>query len=234
MSDVSSAVAGTVADLFGEAAVAEETPNSPDAVAEVPQETAPAVELPDLNDDLPDELAAFLEEPDFEEVETTSLVSERFREQLADGDEFVDPDELARENAKLKKRLEWAEQQKAKAEQAKWQAEARKHFPYANVDSINATSRRAFLKQARAMHESNKALIAPQIEALRAKEAALRAEVEAKVKAELAEAWGKPNLGGGPSGAPVEAAAAADELQRARNSRNLAGIAKALMNSNNL
>lgn len=226
MSDVSSAVAGTVADLFGEAAVAEETPNSPDAVAEGPQETAPAVELPDLNDDLPDELAAFLEEPDFEDEEPTYTA--------ASDDEFVDPDELARENAKLKKRLEWAEQQKAKAEQAKWQAEARKHFPYANVDSINATSRRAFLKQARAMHESNKALIAPQIEALRAKEAALRAEVEAKVKAELAEAWGKPNLGGGPSGAPVEAAAAADELQRARNSRNLAGIAKALMNSNNL
>lgn len=227
MSDVAEAVAGTVADLFGAPVEAEpEAPNSPDAAAEAPQDAAPAVDLPDLTDDLPDELAEFLEAPDFDDE--PEAVTAR------DEDEFVDPEELARENAKLKKRLEWAEAQKAKAEQTRWRAEAEKYFPYAHIDSIQANSRRAFLKAARAQHEANKSLVAPHIEALKAKEAAMRAEIEAKVKAELAEAWGKPNIGGGPSGAPVEAAARADELDRARNSRNLAAVAKALIQTNRI
>lgn len=228
MSDVASAVAGTVADLFGgtpAAAEPVEAPNSPDAAAPVEaHDAAPAIDLPDLDSSLPDDLAEFLDEPEFDDEPTAQL----------EEDEFVDPEELARQNAKLRKKLEWTEAQKAKVEMAKWRQEAEKFFPYAHLDSIAATSRRGFLREARAQHEANKSLIAPHVEALKAKEAALRAEIEQKVKAELAEAWGKPNLGGGPSGAPVEAAAASDELDRARNSRNLAAVAKALMVNNRL
>lgn len=224
MSDVAQAVAGTVADLFGGPAEAEpQGPNSPAAAPEA-QDAAPEVDLPELTSSLPDDLAEFLDEPDFDDEPAVSLSE----------DEFVDPEELARENAKLRKRLEWTEAQKAKVEMTKWREEAEKFFPYAHLDSINATSRRGFLREARAQHEANKSLIAPHVEALKAKEDALRAEIEQKVKAELAEAWGKPNLGGGPSGAPIEAAAASDDLERARNSRNLASIAKVLMQNNRI
>ena len=219
MSDVGSAVAGTVADLFGDTAVAEDAPNSPDAAAPSAQDAA--VSLPDLNPSIPEDLLEFLEEPDFDDDEPVATTTE--------DDEFVDPEELARENAKLRKRLEWAESQKAKAEQAKWHEEAKKIAPLSRPETINANSRRAFLREARKQHEENFTLLAPHIEAYKAAKESLKATVEAEIRSELADAWGRPNLGGGPSGAPVEAAAAADELDRARNSRNLASVAKALL-----
>jgi len=221
MDEVVLAVAGTVADLFGTTDVAEETPNSPtDAAAETPQVAA----LPDLNPSIPDDIMEFLEEPDFDEPEPTVTESNY--------DEFVDPEELARENAKLKKRLEWAENQKVKAEQAKWHEEAKKIAPLSRPETIKANSRRSFLREARKQHEENFTLLAPHIEAYKAAKDNLKASVEAEIRAELADAWGRPNLGGGPSGAPVEAAAAADDLDRARNSRNMAAVAKALMKGN--
>lgn len=224
MSDVVSAVAGTVADLFGTPAAAEETPNSPtDAAADEPQDAA--FELPNLNPSLPDDLVEFLDEPDFDDEVTTSSVDE---------DEFVDPEELARQNAKLKKQLEYVERQKLEATQKAWSEEAKKIAPLSRPETIKANSRRAFLREARKQHEQNFELLAPHIEAYKNARESLKSSIQAEIRAELSEAWGKPNLGGGPSGAPLESVEAADKLDRARNSRNMTNVVKALMEGNRI
>lgn len=230
MSDVVSAVAGTVADLFGDQTDAAEpvtVPNSPEADApDLAHE--PATVLPDLNPDLPEDLADYLDAPDLDDDEPAAVWGDE-----PDDEGYVDPDQLARENAKLKKRLEYEQQQKLKVGQKAWAAEAKKIAPLATPDQIQATSRRAFLRQARAQHEERFALLKPHIESYEQAKQQLRAEVEAEVRAELAAAWGKPTVGAGAT-APGLASAKQDDLTRARNSRNLAGVARALMNNNDL
>ncbi len=226
MSDVATAVAGTITDLFG--AAPDEAPatpvNSPtDAAADEPQDAA--LELPSVPD-LPEDLAEFLDEPDFdEEITSTSPVDE---------DEFVDPDELARRLAIAEKRLAFAEQKRAEAERNKWVTEAQKFFPFADASKITATSRRAFLRQARDAHQSVASHVTPLLADIEAAKEAARKQAYEEAKVEAASAWGKPNLGGGPSGAPVEAADAADRLDAARNSRNMTKVVKALMEGNRI
>ena len=225
MSDVATAVAGTIADLFGESpAAAEETPNSPTDAAALEAQDA-AFELPNLNPSLPDDLVEFLDEPDFDEEITASS---------DEVDEFVDPDELARQNAQLKKRLEYVERQKLEATQKAWSEEAKKIAPLSRPETIKANSRRAFLREARKQHEDNFSLLAPHIEAYKTARESLKASIEAEIRSELADAWGKPNVGGGPSGAPIEAVEAADKLDRARNTRNMTNVVKALMEGNRI
>ena len=224
MSDVASAVAGTVADLFGGSAsdVAPEVVNSPEPAGapEIAQE--PVIELPDLSTELPDDIQELLDAPDFDEDPAPTFTSSE--------DEFVDPEELARENAKLRKKLEWEQTQKLNIARKNWAAEATKYFPYARPDQINATSRRAFLRAAKEQHDAVAVHVLPALEAARKAEAEARAVAEAKVRAEAAEAWGKPTVGG--SVAPSEAAQKSDDLQRARNSRDLAKVARALIDGN--
>lgn len=228
MSDVVSAVAGTVADLFGDQSAAAEpdvVPNSPEADA---PDTAhePANALPDLNPDVPDDLAEFLDEPD--EDEPAAAWSDD-----PDEEGYVDPEQLARENAKLRKQLEWETAQKLKQGRKAWIAEAEKIAPLARPETITATSRRGFLRAARQQHEENYTLLKPHIDAYNQARQDVRAELEAEVRAELAAAWGKPTVGAG-NAAPGEASVKQDKLTRARNSRNLAGVARALMDNNDL
>lgn len=222
--DVASAVAGTISDLFGGPDVAEEAPSSPDDSA-APE--AQVAELPDLNPSLPDDLAEFLEEPDFDDDEEPAVAFADPEE-----DEYVDAEQLARENAKLKKRLEWTETQKARANAKAWAAEAKKIAPLSRPGTINAQSRRAFLREARKQHEENFSLLAPHIDAYKTAKDQLREQIAAELRAELEEAWGRPTQNS--AGVPSAASQKADDLQKARNSRNLAAVAKALISNNEL
>jgi len=224
VSDVASAVAGTIADLFGGSDAAPDEPaNSPnDAAADEPQDAA--VVLPTIPA-LPEDLLEFLDEPEFDEPDVV---------EQHDTDEFVDPDEIARKLAVAERRLAYAEQKRAEAERTKWVAEATKFFPYADTSKINATSRRAFLRQARDAHQSVASHVTPLLADIEAAKEAARKQAYEEAKAEAAAAWGRPNLGGGPSGAPLEAADAADKLDAARNSRNMTKVVKALMEGNRI
>ncbi len=220
MTDVAGAVTGVVEDLFGGSDVADESPNGPtDAAADTPQDAA--IELPTVPD-LPDELAEFLDEPDFEA-----------EAEVHDSDEWTDPDDLARENAKLRKKLEFAETKRAESEKNKWKTEAEKYFPYADTTSpeySSLKSRRSFLTHARAEHSKIKSRLAPILQDVEAAKEAGRRQAYEEAKKAQAEGWGKPNVSGGPS-APIEAAQKADDLDAARNSRNLSKVVKALINS---
>lgn len=222
MSEIANAVAGTVADLFGEPAVAEETPNSEPTAADEPQ----VAELPDLNPELPEDILEFLEEPDDDDDEPQVGTFE------GEEEEYLDPEALARENAKLKKRLEWTEQQKQKASRKSWSEEAKKIAPLARPETITATSRRAFLREARKQHEENFTLLAPHIDAYEKRRAEIEAEVRAEVRAELEQAWGRPTQNAGPSG--TEVTQRNDAIEKARKSRNLAAVAKAMISNNEL
>lgn len=220
---MTNAVAGTVADLFGNPDEAAEEPNSETAAPEA-QVAEPEV---DFNPELPEDLLEFLEEPDDEEDEVQVGTIETDDEEV-----YLDPEELARQNAKLKKKIEWEQKKALSASRKAWAAEAQKYAPLSRPETITATSRRAFLREAKAQHDQNYKLVAPIVDQYRKKEENIRVEVERQVRAELEQAWGRPTVGA--AGAPSLASQKADDLQKARNSRNLTGAVKALINANEI
>lgn len=173
---------------------------------EVPDGFDPETETPDVDDLLADE-------PNPEaEVVVPDDVSE---------------DELRKLAYKAQKQARFEREQRVKAETRNWRAEAAEHYPYADLDTITAESRRAFLEAAKQddqrFRERAKDLIS---ENERTREE-IKAEVEAEVEARYADGWGKPFTAGG--GPPVEGAETEERLSRARRQKSLVGVTKALM-----
>lgn len=203
MSNARDAAFGAAHDLLGDAVEApdseqEQASGTDDtAAAEEPQETEQTDEF-NLDPEVPDDIRALVDEPDFEaeaEEEIAASVEEEWDE---DGqDEYVDP-RLAEERKKrvaAEKKAAHYEQLRVKAERTKWEDEAAKFYPLADVKKIDATSRRAFLRAAKSRHEETKPFVLRGIESHKQD---LQAEFDAKyaeAKAELERAWGRPLAG---------------------------------------
>lgn len=225
--NASEAAAGVLEDMFGEPgneAPVEPVSPAPTPVAEAPaapvQETEPA--QPVAEDEMPEDIKALLDGPDFEEDDDEPVAPAAQAEPEYDDDEYEDP-----EVAKLRKRLAaeqkktaWLEQQRLERERKGWEKEAAKYLPHSEpfLGNINATSKRAFLREARDYHEAVKAHIAKhgQADVERAKEEA---------KAEAQAAWGNPTTG--PGTTPLDVNQAEAQWEEARRKRDPIGMIKA-------
>ena len=214
------AAAGVAADLlaevepFTEEPEAEETTEATDEVEQSQEDEG----LPEITWDTPEELKELLEAPDFEDEDDDEPVLAPAAEQ-EDEDEYDDPRvaQLRKQNEKLQKKLAWAEEQKAKASQKSWADEARKYFQFANPDTIQAKSRRAFLKEAQRQHEAVAQVAKPLYEQLAAEKARLKEEALAEARAEAEKRWGAPTTG------PTTAAAYSENTDTTKRERLAAG-----------
>ena len=186
------AAAELAAEMFG-GEVAEAQPEVPSDTAE----PAPEAEEQDTVVDL--EFAPVdLEELglDFEDEPTSEV------EEQEDDDEIYldDESETAKERQariKAEKRAKFLEDQLVETKTKSWKKEAARRFPLADVDEINATSKRSFMKAAATDHNRAYARLEPHLKAIAEEKAKLRAEVEGEVREETAAAWGKPMPGPG-------------------------------------
>lgn len=216
---VQEAAAGVVGDLAAEAE--QNAPSEPEAaVAEAPQETAPLAFDPDP--ELPEDITELLDEPDFEE-EAAAEIAAAIPEDEYNTEAYTDP-ELAEERRKriaAEKRAAHFEGLRVKDSRSKWEAEAAKFFPFADAGSIQATSRRGFLRAAQQENERVKNL--PSIKAMIERGSlateAVAAEALDIAREESRDAWGKPLVG--PSAAPAAAIQKQDQAQRIQNARTV-------------
>ena len=196
------------------------TPTAAAETAPEPQqqeEPEPEVELPDFTPNLTDDLAALLDEPDFEEEAAAEVTAEY--DELG-GDPEYDPAEQKRLRA-LEKRNEWLERQVVQANRGKWIAENERAYPilatYAKDElrAIDATSRRAFAREAAALNERLTKILKPALDDIAKAKAALKDEATVEARQAVEQAWGKPIANTGASGPdPI-----ASELEAARQRR---------------
>ena len=171
--------------------------------------------------ELPDDIKELLEDDDEPE-------EDNYREPVADDDDSLSYEDeltkLRRENAKLAKKAEFADKQKAEAQKTKWTAEVEKFFPLATPSTITADSRRGFLRAAEAQHNAvaqNPLLRRYTEQAV--KDAQAQAEqILADARTQAAASWGRPVAG--PGLVPVQDGIDQDALAKARKSGDLATV----------
>ncbi len=206
MSSLAESVVGTTADMFG---LNPETPEPEPEAPEDPPETEdlglePAADLTDLFGD-----------DDFEDT----------YEAVTTYDELTE-DELRAELVKAQRKADHEKQLRVQTGVKAWRAEAATKFPYSQPERITAESRRDFLRQAQAQDASVRQVAEPIVNKYKAREAALRTEIEAQVRAEYEKGWGPVTVGGGPGAPPVDLE---QKLEKSRKKRDLFGVTKALM-----
>jgi hypothetical protein len=191
------------------------TPEATPATPELPEETV--TENPfDFNPEIPDEILREIDEADIDaeveaELATREPVTDEYNEY-----EPQESEEDARSRLKLEKRNKWLEDQLAQTKRGQWEAEAKKYFPLSEhaLGDIKATSRRAFLKEAKARHE----LVLPHVQKVLAEAKAhvdeARTSAKAEGRAAAKAAFGVPMAG--PDVALIDQAAANEELAAAR------------------
>lgn len=204
---------------------------APEAAAQAPPAPPePVVEEEfDLEPVISDELQQLLDEPDFEEEAALEVAAS-----IDDGeiDYSTDP-EVAKRLKTLENRNAWLEQQRVQSEKKKWVAENLKAYPilqrYAadEVAALDATSRRAFARQAAALNDRLAKMVAPALQDIADAKKQLRGEVSQEVRAEYQEGWG--TITTGPSTVPVEASALEAEYNAAMKTGNLAKVIGVLM-----
>ena len=131
---------------------------------------------------------------------------EPYRAPTVQAEETWDDDEEKRQlKAQLvqaQKRLVWEQEQRTKAQEKDWRAEAGRRFPFSDPDSIKATSRRGFLRQAAEQHQRVEKKVKPLTDALEALREQTIVEARAQAKQEAAAAFGRPTVG--PQAAQVQ------------------------------
>lgn len=214
-------------------------PTTPAASAPTPAaiEAQPEPELvaepetPTFRSRWDDDARALLEEPDFEEEARVEVAAE-----LEDGDgeyEYTDPQVAARIRA-LEKRNAFLESQNIAKSKKGWVEEAKRGCPDlarwlpGRIEGIDASSRRAFLREAERRNLEAQQIFGPTLAKLEADRAAIAADAVAAARAEVAAAWGRPAA----DTLPPTAAAAAEALAKARAKGDLEGAIKALMQDN--
>lgn len=164
-----------------------------------------------------DELDALLAEPD--------IAAEVEAEIAAEMEEFsdtYDPDE-ARRIKTLEKRNQWLEQQHVAGQRKNWVAENLRKYPllatYApdDIAAIDATSRRAFAREAQKLNERYSRVLGPALQDLHAAKEIAKTEAEQAARSKAAAEWGLPALD--PSSALPGAAAQEAALIAARAAR---------------
>jgi hypothetical protein len=169
------------------------------------------------------------EEPEVEEMPDFEAEAERqlLDEEIAEVESGYEPEEEeqpvdsnARKRAIIaEKKASYYENLRAQDSRKKWEVEAAKHFPFSTYafPKITATSRRGFLRDAKAAHEAVKPFIKSAVqkreEELQAERAKLREQEQAKAQ----DAWGKPTNAPSTPAGRYEA-----EMEKARQSGDLA------------
>lgn len=143
---------------------------------------------------------------------------------------YDDPDELRAKLARLEKQNKHLAEQAATSKQTQWRARFKKMYPLANVDEINATSRRRFEQAAIKSHNANYKLLEPTLTQLAEAAAKLRSGVTAEARTAAAAAFGKPVAG--PGIVPLEASAATEDLVKARKTGDLTKVISVLFGTN--
>lgn len=192
-----------------EAEVQHEAESEESMEAEEPEAEA------ELFPELPEELQELLEMPDEEEIELPA--AEESQEY-----EDYDLDALRKRALAAEKKAKYLEGLRLKDQRRNWEAEALKYFPLSDPQTIQAVSRRGFLREAKMQHERYKPIYdklrkQAQVEIEREREKVL---AEAKEKA--ATAWGRPTVGPSPV-RPVESDFQSD-IEKARRSGDLAKV----------
>jgi len=208
-----------------------------DASEELPEETEGETSVDDSGEEtangvveleipeMPEELAREMAEAEIDlEVDSQPAVEEDASEDYYDdGSELQ---QMRKELAKAKKREAFLEEQNVKSGTPGWRADAEKYFPLsaAGLDDIKATSKRDYLRQAKARHES----ILPMYESMKAAFAesnkAKDAKMRAEIRSELEGAWGKPTSI--PSELPDPPSDSREKIQSVRRKRSLAETIK--------
>jgi hypothetical protein len=219
MSKAEEAAVAAANTLLEEGVEAEETPSEPteEPAAVEPQET----ELPE---EVPDEIKDIWEMPDFEEQAEAEIAAETPEEEEYEYTE--ESEELASERKKriaAEKKTAWLEAQRVRESAGKWKAEALKYTPYCEpfIEDIasRATSRRALLREAKRVNDVVEAWADTKYGKPSAEqEAALRAELEAKIRKEYQDnGWG--TITAGPGEVPAEAREKMNRVQTLLNNR---------------
>jgi len=213
------AAASTLVQEVADAAGA--TPSGQEAVSvDEPQETEefrlPEFQLVELEDDEDEDLLA----PAAEVEEDDEVLV----------DEYEDESVLRAKLAKLEKQNQYLAQQAAGAKRDQWKAKYKAMYPLANVDEIDATSRRAFEKAAVKSHNANFRLLEPIIKQFNDARETLVGAATAEGRAKAAAAFGKPTAG--PGIVPLEASAQTEDLVAARKTGDLRKVLSVLMRQN--
>lgn len=183
-------------------------PAAAQAPVAAPVEAEPVVEEEfDLEPVISDELQALLDEPDFDE-EARAEVAQQMEDE---GLEFSTDPEAATRMTALEKRNKWLEDRLVVSERKKWIAENLKAYPLLarfasdEVEAIDATSRRAFARQARSLNDRLAKMVKPALEEINEAKKLLKGEVIQEVRSEYQGAWG--TITTGPSTVPQEQSA---------------------------
>ncbi len=109
-------------------------------------------------------------------------------------DEYADP-EVARLQARLakaEKQLKFQTDLRAKDNLKGWRAEAARRFPLADVDEIDASSRRAVLRKAEEQHTRYYKKVEPVLNQIEALKAQVLTEAKQEGREQAAAAYGRP------------------------------------------
>lgn len=138
---------------------------------------------------IPDDLAALLNEPDFEEEAAAEIAAE------AEESYIEDPDGAAKLRA-AEKRIAFLEERVTAASRKNWVAENLRAYPLlreyakAKVEGIMATSRRGFARECAALNTELEAIAKPMLTDLRAAAAVTKQEAVAEGRAVAQQRWG--------------------------------------------
>jgi len=210
------------------AAAPVQVPNSPvPAAPAAPAPPAPPAapqteivpEVLSFTPDVPEDLQALIDEPDFEE-EAAAEVAAKLQNQP---DEYIDVQQQTAELAK-DKRIAFLEAQLVAKSRKGWVAENLRAYPllrtYAKdeVERIDATSRRAFAREAAALNGRLETIAKPMLEDIARLKAETRTEALAESKNEAKARWGNVpgDIGGVGPDTDHDARLAAAEAEAAR------------------
>ena len=223
------AAAGVVDDIIGDQQIRPDTsdlmgiyPDAAAAPAEPGEQSAPEPELESIpsweadtsgiEDLLDEDEPPVGGEPDFfQQAPPPAAVEETWE----------DDEEKRQLKAQLvaaQKRLAWEQEQRTRAQEKEWRAEAGRRFPLSDPEEITATSRRAFLRKAAEQHQRVQKKVAPLTAALEQLKQQTIQEARQEAREEARASWGRPTAG--PT--PAQVQVAGDEAQYDRRAHRSA------------
>lgn len=205
-------------------------PSSPPAVADATEPVAEPEALPSFEPDVPEDLQALIDEPDFDE-EAAAEVAARLE---TAPDEYLDVEATTADLSK-DKRIAFLEAQLVAKSRKNWIAENLRAYPllrtYAKdeVEKFTATSRRAFAREAAALNGRLETIAKPMLQDIAALKEGMKGEAIAEGKQEAKKRWGDaPGDVAGTGSAQDHAA----ELAAAEKTGKLRDIFKVMLKHN--
>lgn len=218
--DADAALAAAQALVGGVEAPEEVTPvESGEPAAATPAEET-GFTWPTFEPEIPEDLAEELDEPDLSPT----------GDEDDDLSEYDPNDPLVLRLRAAEKKANYEAEQRVKSARKEWKKEAEKFFPLSApfLDDTHATSRRAFLREAKAAHDLVLPLVNTQvIEPFKAALEAERETIRTEERAAAAAAWGKPATDGTP--VPADVTATNEAIKTAREKNDLVGAIRAMM-----